>query len=113
MLKTVSVPDKLYYFQQKNLVAEENVSAWKKLRPKHVHPNESNPRNWTPEHIQQLFDRLNGVTTLMYQVVFSLIEYQGTFSDYGTRDYPIKEFPLILPADEIPAAKPSSDGLSA
>jgi len=41
-----------------------------------------------------LFDRINKVTVLMYHIVFALIGYQGRFTDYGRRNYPIRNFPL-------------------
>lgn len=96
MLSATSPSDKLNYLMHQGLVARENIVSWKKIRSKHIHPSEMAPRSEAAKDFQLLIDHINGTTTLMYNVIFALIGYRGKFTDYGTRNYPTKEFPLNL-----------------
>ena len=45
-----------------------------------------------PAEYRELFRRLQRVGTLLHQLRFYLIEYEGPFTDYGqnaTREYPV------------------------
>ncbi len=44
------------------------------------------------------------VVTLFYQLIFNLIGYTGQHTDYGTRGYPLKVYPLGPPADAASAS---------
>jgi hypothetical protein len=94
MMMNVRVQDRLRRLEEQGYVGEGAIDAWSSLRNRHVHPDESELRSMEPEYLQRLFDRINKVTVLMYNVVFALIDYEGTYTDYGSRNYPTRNFPL-------------------
>jgi len=48
----------------------------------------------TPDH-QSHFDLINKVTVLLYHLIFYLIGYSGSYSDYGTHGYPNRAYPNL------------------
>jgi len=69
------------------------IDAWGQLRHRHVHPNLADLRLPGAADYRELFSRLQQVGTLLHQLTFHLIGYEGPFTDYGhmngTRQYPL------------------------
>lgn len=93
-LKSLRVQDRLMPLAQSGHITEEYLKAWTRLRNRHVHPRDIDLKEMQTGDVQRLFDLINKVTVLMYQVVFYLIGYNGRFTDYGTHGYPTKDYPL-------------------
>lgn len=72
----------------------EYLKTWKALRNKGVHPGKVDLDTIEPSSVQITIDKINQVTTLMYQTLFYLVGYEGKFTDYGVRGFPIKYYPL-------------------
>jgi hypothetical protein len=70
------------------------LAAWKKLRDKGVHPKQSKLEEFEDEQVQELLDRMHEVYVCMYQITFALIGYEGTFSNYAAKRFPIETYPL-------------------
>ena len=40
-----------------------------------------------------MLGRCNAVVTLMYQLIYGAIGYEGDYTDYGIRGWPLKRYP--------------------
>jgi hypothetical protein len=59
-----------------------------------VHPaKESLAKTLDP---QVRLDEINRCVTLLYQIVFFLIGYEGMFTDYGQHGWPLVQYPLAV-----------------
>ena len=87
------VKQTLRELSERGYVDKENVDAWDKLRNRHVHPKLADLQIPGPTEYQELFTRLQRVGTLLHQLTFHLIEYEGPFTEYSqngaTRQYPL------------------------
>jgi hypothetical protein len=70
-----------------NAIEERLIGAWTKLRPKAAHAN-----IWGSSDTQELVDLCASVRVLIHQLVFLVIGYEGVFTDYSCRGYPLKYF---------------------
>jgi hypothetical protein len=95
MMQDVRVQDRLTPLVSNGYVDYAYISAWSKLRNKHVHPSSRNldMANIDDYH-QSMLDLINKTTVLMYHIIFYMIGYKGKFTDYGTTGYPFKDYPL-------------------
>lgn len=88
MMKEVRAIDRLVQLQESGVIEQKHVDAWKKLRNAAAHSVAPGTREW-----QLLLDRRDLVVAMIYRIVFHAIGYEGKHSDYGTRQWPIVEFP--------------------
>lgn len=89
--------DTLYALAESGHVEEAYIRAWRKLRNRHVHPTLKDLKKPDPIDYQKLLDQIHRVETLLRQLTFYLIGYEGPFTDYGVHgmhDFPSKEYPL-------------------
>jgi hypothetical protein len=73
------------------------IKSWRNLRNRHVHPALKDLKKPDLIDSQELIHRIHCVETLLRQITFHLIGYEGPFTDYGARgehDYPSKQYPL-------------------
>ena len=99
--------DTLHYLAGLGRVADEYVSAWGKLRNRQAHPKPIKSDTYQRE-AQKLFVLIRKIQTLMWQLTFHLIGYEGNFTDYGKQDgqtFPTAAYPLAVPS----TASQSSD----
>lgn len=86
-MKHPRAKDILAELKKKSLIDPALVTTYGKLRNQMAHgardPNAD---------IQELFNQTNSVLVLFYQLVFLIVGYKGSFSDYGEYGYPTKEF---------------------
>jgi hypothetical protein len=68
--------------------------AWNDLRNSRAHPKVEDLNNLSSDHNQKVFDLIGQVTSLMYQIVFHLIGYEGPYMDYGIHNYPTRQYPM-------------------
>ena len=71
------------------------VAAWDKLRNGRVHPNLVDLRLPDAADYRELYKRLKQVGTLLHQLTFHLIGYEGPFTDYGRDVRVSRPYPLI------------------
>jgi hypothetical protein len=74
-------------------VEAKYVRSWDKLRHPSVHAAGLHPSS---EAIQKQVELIYDASVLMYQIIFSLIDYQGEYTDYGSTNWPTKTYPLKL-----------------
>ncbi len=84
--------DILIVLRDKSIIDGGLVSTYSKLRNKTAHGTRVSGAD-----IQNYFNQTSAVLVLFYHLVFLLIGYKGEYADYGTYDYPTKEFSSELP----------------
>jgi hypothetical protein len=89
-MKYPSASDKLRLLVDGNIVDAKEYQTWKDLRNKSTHPTQP-----AFVELQELLDLCNIVITLFYKLIFHTIGYEGKYMDYGTYDYPLKDFPPV------------------
>ena len=80
--------DRLKQLAIAGVVEKRHVKAWQELRNAAAHAAQPGTREW-----QELLDRRDVVLAMLYRLVFHAIGYEGKCADYGTRHWPIIEFP--------------------
>ena len=93
MMNNPRVQDRLIPLAQSGRVTADYVKAWSALRNKHVHPKAKDLQKLADGDIQEFLDLIQKVTTLMYEIVFHLIDYKGPYVDFGSYGYPMKQYP--------------------
>jgi hypothetical protein len=89
--------DTLYALAETGHVEKSYVDAWKYLRNRHVHPKLKDLQKPSPVDYQKLLDYIHRVETLLRQLTFYLIGYEGWFTDYGDHGkhaFASKQYPL-------------------
>jgi hypothetical protein len=89
--------DTLYALAETGHAEKSYVDAWEYLRNRHVHPKLSDLQKPTSVDYQKLLDHIHRVETLLRQLTFYLIGYEGPFTDYGVHGkqaFPSKWYPL-------------------
>ena len=86
-MKNVSAADQLYELRNRDLIEEEQIKKWKKLRNSFVHGHELDYQD-----IQKYLDMHKSVLVLFYQLIFLVVGYTGKYSDYGAYGFPLKTF---------------------
>lgn len=99
MLLNARPQDRLQALVRDGCATNEYVGAWKKLRDRQAHPTINNMADASANRFQERFDLINMTTTLMYQIIFHIVGYVGSYSDYGTRGYPTKQYPIRTEED--------------
>lgn len=79
--------DNLYKLRDENLLDEELVKSWKKLRNSAAHGSfiKSNKRSDYIQHYEN-------VHVLFFQLIFLAIGYEGPFSNYSKDNWPTENF---------------------
>jgi hypothetical protein len=70
------------------------IKDWTSLRNRQAHPKLKNLKEPNPVDNQELLDRIHRVEVLLRQLTFYLIGYKGPYTDYGTENFLIKQYPL-------------------
>lgn len=86
-MKHPRAKDILAELKMKSLIDPALVKTYGKLRNQMAHGAQDPNAD-----IQELFNQTSSVLVLFYQLVFLIVGYQGSFSDYGEYGYPTKEF---------------------
>ena len=76
---------------ENNLLNKAMVVEWVKLRNKLVHPVKMNQ---DPIAIQKYIDLIDTCLALFYRLIFIIIKYEGSYTDYSKRGWSEKKFKL-------------------
>jgi len=87
-LKQSRAGDKMRVLAKRGAITAEAAKAWQKLRNANVHAYQR--RSLPSDQLRQL---LSIVQKLFYQLVFYTIGYRGYYHDYGTRGWPLRQYP--------------------
>jgi hypothetical protein len=101
-MKAVRPKDCLLNLEKRNLIDPLLRAAWERLRNKSAHGV-----TIEPAELQRYWNDCETVLVLFYQLVFLRIGYAGPQRDYGTYNWPVKNFDRVLPPSI--AAKPEVD----
>lgn len=83
------VQDALRRLATEGVAGEAHLEAWKGLRNAAAHGSVLDDDD---KALQEHLDRLHVCLDLYYRLVFLLIGYEGTHTDYGTRGWPTRTF---------------------
>ncbi len=97
MMNDTRVKDRLGPLIATGHISGDYLKAWQKLRNRQAHPKQEDLADATVNDMDRRFTLLRQTTTLMYQIVFYIIGYEGPFSDYGEQRYPVTQYPLPPP----------------
>ena len=100
--KKASAKDRLRALLSEGATSDIGLKAWKELRNAATHGDWSGLRS----NYQKWMDLIGAVRTLFHQIIFRLIGYTGTYTDYGTHGYPLRKHP----PNPATGPSPSPDG---
>ena len=83
---------------EKSHVDMSNVESWDKVRNRHIHPKLTDLRLPGPAEYQELFTRLQCAGTLLHQLTFHLMGYEGPFTEYCENGIVSRQYPSSVPA---------------
>lgn len=86
-MNSARAKDILFVLRDRGLIDGDLISTYGKLRNKTAHGAPSSGAD-----IQNFFNQTSAVLVLFYQLVFLVIEYEGEYTDYGSYQYPTKQF---------------------
>lgn len=102
---------KLRELAENGYVDQECINAWDAVRNRHIHPNLADLRVPGPPEYRELFIRLWRVGTLLHQLTFHLIGYEGPFTDYGRPGLVSRRYPLPTRIEAAEESSTSSDSI--
>lgn len=70
-------------------ILKRRVKSWESVRNKVAHGKRILPT-------QDMFNKIGDLETLLFQIVFQMINYKGKHTDYGEIGYPRKSYPSEL-----------------
>lgn len=108
MMFNVNVKERLTPLADSGHIDSRYLNAWSHLRNRYVHPKGSDLEKMSTGDFQELIDLIHQVEALMYQIVFYLISYSGRYTDYGSPNWPTRNYP-----DPAAAAPSQVDGAAA
>jgi hypothetical protein len=97
-LTSVRAIDRMKWLAERGGADPAHVEAWQKLRNRGVHPATKGEADVASLDFQKMMDELYRVTVLLYHIVFHVIGYHGPYTDYSTRNFPVKSYPLAPPS---------------
>ncbi|WP_425613368.1 hypothetical protein NA78x_003199 [Anatilimnocola sp. NA78] len=91
-LRSPRADDRLRTLCKMNVLSEDELFAWKKMRNETAHA-------CRPSQVphQTELDQIAKVTILMHKLVFQAIDYSGSYADYTTHGFPNREFSAVKP----------------
>lgn len=95
ILRNVRHVDRLQPLMQSGHLDAECYNAWRDLRNKWVHPKPQKLAGFEDDSVvQELLDSIHRVYVCMYQITFARIGYEGKFTDYASRGFKTRHYPL-------------------
>ncbi|HKV13360.1 MAG TPA: hypothetical protein VJ725_34785 [Thermoanaerobaculia bacterium] len=91
-MKSPSAKDRLFALAQSGVILPSQVAAWSKLRNSTAHAANH-------EFDDAFLSLCHKVLVLLYCLVFNLLGYAGPFTDYGTLEWPEREYPFATESE--------------
>lgn len=82
-MSNVRAIDVLWKLQQAGAINENEIKSWKVLRNSSAHGT----LDITGEELQEYLDHMHRVTTMIYKIVFLIINYRGVYANLGQRGW--------------------------
>jgi hypothetical protein len=93
-LMSARVKDRVQPLIETGYLDPTAFATWEKLRNKRVHNSSYKLEEVDEFEVQAFMDRIHQVYTCMYQITFALIGYEGAFTNYAARHFPVQEYPM-------------------
>lgn len=87
-MKSIRAQDRFYALEKVGAITEDEIKSWRDLRNPAAHGS----LEVGSEEFQEVLDKVFKVIQLIYKLTFFIIEYQGRYTDYGTRGWPVKTY---------------------
>lgn len=87
-MKSSSASDRLHVLAKSGVVNEKDISAWKSIRHAAAHGG----LEVDPSELQSLIERVNRLVAMTYKLAFFRIGYEGMYTDYAARGWPLAHF---------------------
>ncbi|WP_162596185.1 hypothetical protein [Methylobacterium sp. 17Sr1-1] len=94
MLFNTRVQDKVYYLANVHKAYASDIRAWSDVRNKFVHPKYSKSYYKGARKVHITLAQYYRETVLMYHIIFSVIGFTESFTDYATPNFPSRNYPL-------------------
>lgn len=75
------------------LLYQDDIRTWSKVRNSAVHTRKPSAADWESEKLQGRIDQLHDVYRLLYFIIFQVIGYNGKYTDYAERHFPVRDYP--------------------
>ncbi|MEQ8249417.1 MAG: hypothetical protein RID42_17215 [Alphaproteobacteria bacterium] len=95
-LTSVRAIDRMRWLSSLDKIDPSHIEAWRRLRNSSVHPKSRGEVDIASVDFQKMIDEVHCVTVLLYHIVFHIIGYSGPYTDYATRNFPVKNYPLTV-----------------
>jgi hypothetical protein len=104
-IKTARPRDKLCELERRGVITAEDHEAWRKLR------NAATHGDWSAvqDDLQAFIDGIEQVRVLFYRLIFAIIGYKGTHTDWATYGWPLIEVPPGSQSSDAVSAAPPAD----
>jgi hypothetical protein len=89
VMKKGRARDKLLALEAKGVIPGELIEEWLKLRNSSTHAN----IRFDPSETQAILNRIYAVFVLLNLLVFVAIGYEGRYTDFSARGWPLARFP--------------------
>lgn len=103
-LEMVRPKDRMMGLVDRGAVSKDDIAAWVRVRNTAVHTRQITSSDLEDSELQRRFDQLHRVYRLMHGMVFHLIGYSGSYSNYAERGFPDAVFPFAAGAAAAPEA---------
>ncbi|MEW9853860.1 hypothetical protein [Novosphingobium sp. M1R2S20] len=85
--------DRMMSLVPRKLLYEADIKTWSKARNSAVHTRKSGAADLKSEKLQGRIDQLHDVYRLLYFIIFQVIGYDGEYTDYAERHFPVRAYP--------------------
>jgi hypothetical protein len=93
-LHHIRMKDRLADLVKRGMVDQEHLKVWGKLRHPGVHAGDPDAGGVLSKGSQDWLDDIGAVTVLMYHLIFHLIGYNESYTDYSRRGWRSARYPL-------------------
>lgn len=92
-LDSVRPRDRMMNLVAQGKLIEDDVKAWTKARNRAVHTRKAKAADLERDSLQRRIDDMHRVYRLLHSIVFHVIGYQGCYTDYAERGFPVRRYP--------------------
>ena len=66
------------------------LMSWKDVRHKNVHGSSFSSRDFDDDQLQKVLLQIRSVTVLIYEIIFHIIGYEESYTDYSILGWPTR-----------------------
>ena len=92
-LGSVRPIDRMMSLVPHHFLYEDDIRTWSKARNSAVHTRKASAADLESEKLQARINQLHDVYRLLYFIIFQVIGYDGKYTDYAERHFPVRGYP--------------------